>query len=36
MQTIGIIAAIGALALGAPALADHELEGRDIARGEVL
>ena len=36
MQTIRTFSAITLLALSAPAHADHELEGRDLLRGETL
>jgi mono/diheme cytochrome c family protein len=36
MQTIRILSALAVLALSAPAHADHELEGRDVLRGETL
>ena len=36
MQPIRFITIVGALGLSLPAHADHELDGRDIVRGEML
>ena len=36
MQPIRFITSVGALVLSLPAHADHELDGRDIVRGEML